>query len=430
MSTPINSGFSCRLCAWLSSRLAVRRRHGRRAHLAALLAAAAVAPSGWSQAPAPSATTQKVSGPQARYWLSAETASGFSMAANQSGGVSGVMGAMLGGGPSAAARKSLRLELGSLREGQPPEASHAVPPALQVGASLPLLGPERAPPEPPERDLPQWEERGERPQGRLLFFWGCGDSAGPGQPVVLDLARLADSGAGTLPVEFRQAYVRLVRSGPSPGRDRGYAEWPHRRDSTAVPAAASLVGAHQVRSAWSPEIRFQVDPAHDFMEALRLTQARQTSGAQQLSWNRVPTALGYFATAMGVKEGSGRPAQQDLVFWNSSAQRLLGGEALMGFLPPAETERLVRERVVLAADTTRCLVPREAVAAAGGALVLVNLNAFGPELNVVHPPRPADLRVEWKQEYAVKLRLRAHTGSIAGMEGRRSAGLALGRPGQ
>lgn len=62
---------------------------------------------------------------------------------------------------------------------------------------------------------------------------------------------------------------------------------------------------------------------------------------------------------------------------------------------------------------------------------MVNLNAFGPELNVVHPPRPTDPKVAWDQQYQVKLRLRSYTGSIAGMGAAMggAAGAAAREPG-
>jgi hypothetical protein len=49
----------------------------------------------------------------------------------------------------------------------------------------------------------------------------------------------------------------------------------------------------------------------------------------------------------------------------------------------------------------------------GGLLTLV---AHGPEENFVYPPRPADPKVPWVQEWAVKARHVARTGSIAGMD--------------
>jgi len=315
--------------------------------------------------------------------------------------------AMGGGGP----RKTLRLDLGSVKAVNPAEAIHTLPPALSMGASLPLLG-ERAAaaPEPVERDIPDTREMSEKPKGRMLFFWGCGENAGPGQPVVLDFAQMAN---GVLPPNLRSVTIRAQRTGPSFGRDKGFAEWPNRKDSTGVPAQASLTGAHSVSGAFIPDIRFQVGSDHDFMDALSLQQAPSAGGGHRLAWNGVRTALGYFATGMGFKQGAGDAS--DIVFWNSSSARLLGGEQLMGFLAPAETERLVREKVVLPAGTTECIVPKEAIAAAGGPLMMVNLNAFGPELNVVHPPRPQDPKVDWNQEYAVKLRQRSYTGSVGGM---------------
>ncbi len=360
---------------------------------------------------AQTAATQKVTGPQARYWVSAETGSGLGAAMQGAGGSGGGFGAMMGalmgrGGPS----KTLRLELGGVREGSPSEAVHAVPSALGVGPSLTLLGPERATPAPerPERDVP--EMQGERPKGRILFFWGCGETAGAGQPVIFDFAKMAD---GVLPSNMRSISVNTGRTGPYIGRDRGYADWPNRKHSATVPAPGSLVGDHQVQGNFIPEIRFAVSQAHDYMEPLTLNRSSSAGGGQLLKWNRPGTALGYFVTGMGMKEGPGGGG--DMVMWNSSSARFLGGEQLNGFLPPAETDRLVKANVVLNADTTQCTVPKEVLAAAGGDLMMVNLNAFGPELNVVHPPRPADAKVTWDQQYQVKLRLRSFTGSFGGM---------------
>ncbi len=360
---------------------------------------------------AQTSSSQKVTGPQARYWLTAETGTGFAAAATQGGGGFGaVMGALMGrGGPT----KSLRLDLGGVRDGNPAEALHTVPNGLGVGPALTLLGPERSAPAPErrERDVPEMQQI-DRPKGRMLFFWGCGDSAGPGQPVVLDFAKLAD---GVLPPDMRSMTINTGREGPSAGRDRGYAFWPNAKHSTAVPAQASLQGEHQVQGNFVPEIRFAVGQPHDYMDAVTLSRAPLPSGAQRLSWNRPATALGFFASGMGFQPGT--DGAVDMVFWNSSSARLLGGEQLQGVLPPAETERLVKAKVVMNADTTECAVPKDVLAAAGGELMMVNLNAFGPELNVVHPPRPSDPKVTWDQQYQVKLRLRSYAGSMGGAAG-------------
>lgn len=366
------------------------------------------------------AQQQVITGPKARYWVTAETTSGMSMSAMQGGGMSGMMAAMGSGqGP----RKMLRLDLGAQRSANPAEGTHAIPPGLGMGSSLPLFG-ERTAAAPVEndRDIPEMDR--ERPRGRLLFFWGCGENAGPGQPVVLDFAQMAN---GVVPPNMRSITIRAGRSNPGFGRDAGYADWPNRRPggNTAVPASASLLGEHSVTSNIGPDIRFSVGASHDYMDALTLQASRSSGGGQRLLWNSVATATGYFATAMGSSRAGGEGG--DIVMWNASSQRLLGGEQLMGFLAPPEVERLIRERVVLAPATTECVISKEAVAAAGGDMVMVNLNAFGPELNVVQPPRPQDVRQPWNQEYAVKVRLRSSTGLIGGME---AAASRSGRGGQ
>jgi hypothetical protein len=96
---------------------------------------------------------------------------------------------------------------------------------------------------------------------------------------------------------------------------------------------------------------------------------------------------------------------------------MLGGDSLMRFLPPSEVTRLIGERVVMNPTITECVVPKQVLAAAGGQLLFSSLNAYGPELNVIYPPRPTDPRVEWKQEYSVKLRTRSHTTSMNMMAG-------------
>ncbi len=111
------------------------------------------------------------------------------------------------------------------------------------------------------------------------------------------------------------------------------------------------------------------------------------------------------------------PKNNDMMLWNSSAPRMLGGDSLMRFLPPTEVNRLIGERVVMPPGTTECVVPKQVLAAAGGQLLFSSLNAFGPELNMIYPPRPTDPRVEWKQKYSVKLQTRSHTTSMNMMAG-------------
>jgi len=354
--------------------------------------------------PAPALTQQqKVTPPVATYWMSIDTTSGLPMGGmGGGGGMSGIdIGRMmLGGGMEGGANRSMLLELGSQRSASgAPAASHQIPTGLKMGASLPLETPQQARrPEPREDGVP---ENFEKPRGRMLIYWGCGEQAGPGQPYVVEFARMAQ---GEVPQGLISRRVNVQR-GPSPSRSRTYGDWPNQRDSQRVPRDASLRGEHMVKGNYSPDIRFALADKFDFMEPVNLAMAK-SGGGIKLSWNSVGNAHGYFASAMGSKEGS-----EDIVFWSSSNSREFGDQ-LMTWLAPGEVARLVTEKVVLPTTTTECIVPAQFVAAAPAAFV--RFIAYGEEANFVHPPRPQDAKVEWNQEWAAKVRLKSTATAMLG----------------
>lgn len=355
-------------------------------------------------AAAASAQQQKVTPPIAVYWMSIDTASGFPMGGPGGGGMSGmdIGRMMLGGGMDGGPNRTMWLELGSQRSASgTPAAAHEIPAGMKMGASLPLETPQRAKPEPREDGMP---ERFEKPRGRLLIYWGCGEQAGPDQPYVVDFARVAQ---GEMPQGLVSRRVNISR-GPSVSRSRTYGDWPNHKDGQRVPGDASLRGDHQVKGNYSPDIRFSLADRYDFMEPVNLSQAK-AGGSVRLTWNRVPNAHGYFANAMGSKEGA-----EDVVFWTSSSSREFGDQ-LMSWLPPGEVARLVKERAVMPPSTTECVVPAQFVAAAPSAFL--RFIAYGEEANFVHPPRPQDPKVDWNQEWVAKVRLKSTVTALLGEEG-------------
>ena len=122
----------------------------------------------------------------ARYTIDAGTMSGVT-GMGAGGGLGAAISMMRGG--SGQVVRELTLRLGSSRAAVgAPKADHFMPAAAQLGASVPLLSPERV------QDgeyTPGPFPQGQMPKGRLLLFWGCGERAPAGQPVVIDFARLA-----------------------------------------------------------------------------------------------------------------------------------------------------------------------------------------------------------------------------------------------
>lgn len=403
------------------------KRHVLAATAAAglVLAATTFAVTAFAQ---PKATpTQVVTPPKASYWVSATTGSGLMglVGAAPKNGKVGMMDGLrmarqmaAGGGVS----HQLELDLGStLAPTGAPEAAHTGPAGLGVRGALPLETPKPVTSAPPE---PREEQRGEpkRPKGRLLLFWGCGEHARAGQPVIIDFSKMS---AGQMPAGLASLSTATVSAPkpPSEATSRTYGRWPNAirpNGDAQITSAASLLGDHSVRGTYTPDIRFTAN--QDFLAPVTFTtNAKAPSGAVTLVWAPVAAATGYAGWTFG---GNG----EDLVFWSSSESKTFG--AFEAYLPPSEAARLVRERVLMAPSTTTCAVPAEAIQAMGanpgqgagpeqgagpgrGGGILF-FTAYGPEQNVIYPERPADPRTPWNQEWAVKVRYRSATMQMLG----------------
>lgn len=314
---------------------------------------------------------------EAIYWLSADTVSG--MATGRPAGV----------------EKNLQLQLGSSRRNPAPSAEHLPPQGLRAGDRLPLLTPTAASPKGDGK--PDFRpDAADRPKGRIALYWGCGESVPAGQPVVIDLAAMKPGAAspfGTLP------NVRMMTP-PSADRHATYGEWPHGRKGTRVPQAGSLVGDHVVQGNYSPEIRFAVAAANDFLAPLAPRSAALASGAVKVSWPVLAHARGYNLAVTGAA------ADGTVVMWTSSAVRV-PGMALPDYLEQGDIARLVQQRILLASEATECVVPAAVAKAAESSMLM--MTAFGPEANY---GAPRDAPSGW----AVKLRTKATHMSMLGVD--------------
>jgi hypothetical protein len=371
---------------------------------AAVVAAGAGLLAGGAQAQ----TKQQVTGPVATYWMSAQTTTGFGGLGGAGGrpSMGALMGAAMGGGSNVT--KSLTLQLGSARKAAAaPAAEHIPPSGLRAGPSLPLLTPVATPRQPIHDSDPGQIPQDYRPKGKMLIFWGCGEHAKAGQPIVIDFAKVA---AGQVPPGMQALAAQFGRpmQPPSPGRDATYGEWPNERTKTSVPSGGSLVGEHLIRGNYSPDIKFALDGSEDFLAPLNLTRNDiGPSGAGQLAWNAVPNARGYLATAVGAGEND------TMVLWSSSEAQA-SAFALPDYLSNEDLTRLVSSKALMAPATTSCTIPQEAVRAAP--TLMVQLAAYGGETNVSYPPRPADPKVPWNIDWTLKVRYKSQTGAMLGMQ--------------
>lgn len=333
------------------------------------------------------AQQKPASGPVARYDMRAGTVSGM----GAMGGAS-AMSMMFGGGRGNNVQHELYLRLGSSRgpDKGSARADHFMPPGAKLGKSVALVTPreERVPDMMPEK-----------PKGRLLIFWGCGEHVAKGQPVVIDFAKVA---AGQVPQGLWTSTI-LRDWGPTLENSRTFGRWPA-EDGKYVKSDSSLPGAHRVAANYSPEINFTL--TKDFMAPLQMRTSSMPSGATLASWTGIPEATGYLVGLFGGKQGpDGKMG--DMVMWSSSATRQFGG-GLADWLSPSQVASLVRDKTVLAPTAKNCTIPVEVNSAAPD-FRFGTLTAFGPEEDFSYPPRPADPKAAWNLEWTARIRHRSTT---------------------
>jgi len=371
-------------------------------------------------APAP-APKQVVTGPVANYWASVGTNSGSGFGGMGQGGGAGRpsigdMMKMMRGGTNVS--HDLRLQLGSTRPATgEPKADHLP----GTNPPLPLVTPQVVPASVPEESIEEQPTMPQKPKGRMLIYWGCGEHAGPGQPVVIDFAKIMDGQA--MP---RLPFVPVHHQNPpSPGRYKTYGEWPNSKSRLQPPA--SLVGAHDVKGNYSPDIHFSLPPGKDYMPPLVVNAQEKTpAGATKLVWQPVTNATGYFATMFGASPKAGGGGEQDveIVMWSSSGISTFAGGGLLDYLAPAEVRRLIGQKVVMPPTQTQCVVPAEVSNAAK--FGMLSMIAYGEEADFVDPPRPADPKIPWNINWTTKVRYKSTTGLMLGMPAMGGMGGGMG----
>lgn len=329
--------------------------------------------------------------PYPHYWMSIAT-SNQSMPGMPSG--MGGIASLFGGKKMFGPQRNLLMQLESPRvPTDAPKADHEIPPGQKMGASLPLVTTVHEKSEAPKRgEVP---DKYEKPKARMLIYWGCGEKIGKGQPKVIDTATMS-------PADFGRAFAGRTpthQTPPSPRAGWTYGEWPNKDDRTEIPAESSLVGSHRVKGNYTPDIPFALDEKRDFMAPVEFSPLQKTAaGAMTVEWKSIPTAIGYFATAVGHNQDSG-----ESIFWSASEVPDLGF-ALQDYLTPGDVSRFIKEKVILDPSRTTCTVPPIFKEGQTGMLQFI---AYGEELNLVQPPKPKDPKKRWDIEWSAKVRLKS-----------------------
>ncbi|MBK6790011.1 MAG: hypothetical protein IPI51_14540 [Betaproteobacteria bacterium] len=358
---------------------------------------------------------QVVKPPVAQAWIDVATFGGMGMAMGLPGAGGGnpmaALGSLFGGSGGAGGNhfgqtqsmspgRWVDVTLYTRNNPQLAEAQQSVPAGF-LSPPLKLQSPKETrgtAPDPGDEGVTD-EPTQERPKGKMLLYWGCGDKIRDGQPRVVDFATATPTELGRF-FQSRRATQRGTHAAV------GRPVWPSPADARLVPAQASLVGEHAFSGTGVPEgFRFQIGAAQDLMPPIALKQS-PVAGSTLLEWPALPQARAYFIAGMGAREND------EMVIWTSSEQPDIGF-GLLDYQTNAAVDRWLKEKVLLTPQTTRCAVPAGVFPGEGAMLRMV---AYGNELNLAHPPRPTDPRVPWEPVWAAKVRVKSVTMAMLGME--------------
>ncbi len=266
--------------------------------------------------------------------------------------------------------------------GAAPKAYHMIPAAMNMGAYLPLL-------EPDKNAATGTPERKPRPVARL--YWGGGEEIRPGQPKVVHT--LASAGTPFPPRPQAASYGMAATGALRPGWKE--AAWPSKADARIVPPGASLAGQHLIHGNFLPHMRFTMDQRHDFMGALAVAaESADLNGPLPVVWNALPNAVAYHVMALGIDE-----TRKELVLWTSSENPDINvsGQFLDSRLAKNHTVRMI----TLSSGVTRCVIPGGVFAGTG--TVMITVTAWGEDYLTGQPPRPAAGKI-WDPDWMVKAR--------------------------
>ena len=359
---------------------------------------------------------QVVKPPVAQAWIDVATFAGMPMGGGMGEGMmNATLGALMGGGRNATAAfgytqvgtagRWMDVTLYTSRNQNLAEALQAVPDGTQLAPTLELQTPEKPKPLPREtgeEEPSDWDY--EPPKGKLVMYWGCSETVRPGQPKVVNLETATLGELGKF-FESRRATQRGTHAAV------GRPVWPSKADKRALPAGASIAGAHGFTGQGVPEnFKFTIPAAQDIMPEIALRQTDK-GGFVLLEWNAIPTARAYFLSSMGGVDGEDGGDVPTMVLWTSS-ELPDTGFGLFDYQTNAAVDKWLKEKVLLPPATTRCAVPKEA--AGQGMLRAI---AYGTELNMAYPPRPADPAIAWEPDWNIKIRVKSMTTTMIGMEG-------------
>ena len=367
------------------------------------------------------AASQQGKVPKTQLWMdvATHTMSGVPGMSEMGGGVGGMAMRMFGGDaaqnhygaaqtPGMPGRYVDVALLNQLNPGA--EAEDLIPAGLQLGKSLPLLPP-KAPEASTPGGKPNYQPADGNAKARILIYWGCGTEVRAGQPREIKF-EMNDGKVTTSGTQYANAMSGRYAPNRDAKVDPRYALWPNEKMRKMVPQNGSLVGNHDIEGAKVPaSMKFDLTQQQDFMPAIALSSSGSLATGQTWNWKPVDRANGYFLAAFGQQDDA-------VVIWSSS-EVPDAGMNIIDYVTPSTVNQWINEKVVLAPSVTSCAIPNGIFAGQNGqpGAGMLSMIAYGPETNILYPPKPSDAKAlaAWHPEWNVRVRNKSTTMAMLGM---------------
>jgi hypothetical protein len=183
-----------------------------------------------------------------------------------------------------------------------------------------------------------------------------------------------------------------------------WAVWPPQSAGTAAPQSiaiarnASLSGRHTLSGDGIPAgMQFTIAPTQNFLPTMALSTNGGGNRALTLGWSPIAAAQGYVLSAIAVNA-------RDYVVWLSAAPT---GSDLRwpDYASAKQLKTWQDEGKLLPPQARQCTIPAGIFANTDGGLL--QATAYGEELDITYPGRPADGRAAWLQDWNVRVRVRS-----------------------
>lgn len=302
------------------------------------------------------------------------------------------------------------------------EGKDTIPSGLKLGASIPLIpnpktgGVTEKDYDPKDEIIPKYDEK---PQDfKMTFYWGCGAELkkGNSKSFMIKNGKMSGSAIG-------------LNGRTDPSQHQRYAAtsalWPNKKDNRDIDKSAKIIGNHALSGTNVPaSLSFAWPQMGEFMGELGLKSSGTQEDVVSLNWNNVSGAQAYFFNAFGFKEMANG---SEMIMWSSS-EVPEPGYGLMNYLSPDKLAQFLKEKALLPSSTTSCQIPKGIFA--GAAFVSVSGIGYGADQHIVYPARPADPKVTWVQEWAVRVRNKTTGHIMVGMPSMEEAMTQGAKPNQ